>query len=133
MVTVSESWNVASHLLVQEVVDHLPILVFAGHRKGCDSPVVGRIDVRLVVYEEVYYFLIAVLNRQVDGPISVLKETNREVEVKQVGGIAVVETRLTSRPSLKQRRTITSSPAHSGTHWTSANLGGRRVYLCCKR
>ncbi len=59
------------------MVDHLPILVFAGHRKGCDPSVVRRIDVRLVVYEKVYYFLITVLNRQVDGPISILKKNKR--------------------------------------------------------
>lgn len=36
-------------LLVQEVIDHLPVLALAGHREGRDSPVVGRVDVRPIV------------------------------------------------------------------------------------
>lgn len=62
-----------SRLLVQEMVDHLPVLALASHRKGRDSSVVRRIDIRLVVYQKVHYFLVAILHCQVDCSIAVLK------------------------------------------------------------
>lgn len=55
------------------MVDHLPILELAGYREWRDSSVVGRIDVRLVVYKEVHYFLVSVLYCQMDGSIPILK------------------------------------------------------------
>lgn len=62
-----------SRLLVQEVVNHLPVLELTGHSKGRASSVIGRIDIRLVIYQKVYYFLVAILHCQVNCSIPILK------------------------------------------------------------
>lgn len=60
-------------LFIQEEIDHLPVLPLTGCGERSDPPVIWRIDVGIVVYQELDYLLIAVLHGQVDSSISVLK------------------------------------------------------------